>query len=90
MYGDSVFHLGEIVWERLPKSNYLFTFVENIKIDIIYNEVLTDQDKMSNFIYRSLDHIEKIYQEKELLYDVIKNNISNIKIKEIRSIENIR
>lgn len=29
------FHLGEIVWERLPKSNYLFTFVENIKIDIM-------------------------------------------------------
>ena len=89
MYGDSVFHLGEIVWERLPKSNYLFTFVENIKIDIIYNEVLTDQDKMSNFIYRSLDHIEKIYQEKELLYDVIKNNISNIKIKEINNYQDI-
>ena len=35
LHGDSVFHLGEIVWERLPKSNYLFTFVENIKIDIM-------------------------------------------------------
>ena len=31
LHGDSVFLLGEIVWERLPKSNYLFTFVENIK-----------------------------------------------------------
>ena len=44
---------------------------------------------MSNFIYRSLDHIEKIYQEKELLYDVIKNNISNIKIKEIKNYQDI-
>ena len=44
---------------------------------------------MSNFIYRSLDHIEKIYQEKELLYDVIKNNISNIKIKEINNYQDI-
>jgi len=35
LHGDSVFHLGEIAWERLPKSNYLFTFVENIKIDIM-------------------------------------------------------
>ena len=35
LHGDSVFLLGEIVWERLPKSNYLFTFVENIKIDIM-------------------------------------------------------
>ena len=63
--------------------------VQTPKIDIIYNETLTDQDKMSDFIYRSLDHIEKIYQEKELLYDVIKNNISNIKIKEINNYQDI-
>ena len=44
---------------------------------------------MSNFIYRSLDHIEKIYKGKELLYDVIKNNISNIKIKEINNYQDI-
>ena len=35
LHGDSVFLLGEIVCERLTKSNYLFTFVENIKIDIM-------------------------------------------------------
>ena len=68
---------------------YREKYINNTKIDIIYNEVLTDQDKMSNFIYRSLDHIEKIYQEKELLYDVIKNNISNIKIKEINNYQDI-
>ena len=78
--------------EETNNSSYIIyreKYINNIKIDIIYNEVLTDQDKMSNFIYRSLDHIEKIYQEKELLYDVIKNNISNIKIKEINNYQDI-
>ena len=78
--------------EETNNSSYIVyreKYINNIKIDIIYNEVLTDQDKMSNFIYRSLDHIEKIYQEKELLYDVIKNNISNIKIKDINNYQDI-
>lgn len=78
--------------EETNNSSYIVyreKYINNIKIDIIYNEVLTDQDKMSNFIYRSLDHIEKIYQKKELLYDVIKNNISNIKIKEINNYQDI-
>ena len=78
--------------EETNNSSYIVyreKYINNIKIDIIYNEELTDQDKMSNFIYRSLDHIEKIYQEKELLYDVIKNNISNIKIKEINNYQDI-
>ena len=78
--------------EETNNSSYIVyreKYINNIKIYIIYNEVLTDQDKMSNFIYRSLDHIEKIYQEKELLYDVIKNNISNIKIKEINNYQDI-
>lgn len=78
--------------EETNNSSYIVyreKYINNIKIDIIYNEVLTDQDKMSNFIYRSLDHIEKIYQGKELLYDVIKNNISNIKIKEINNYQDI-
>lgn len=78
--------------EETNNSSYIVyreKYINNIKIDIIYNEVLTNQDKMSNFIYRSLDHIEKIYQEKELLYDVIKNNISNIKIKEINNYQDI-
>ncbi len=78
--------------EETNNSSYIVyreKYINNIKIDIIYNEVLTDQDKMSNFIYRSIDHIQKIYQEKELLYDVIKNNISNIKIKEINNYQDI-
>ena len=78
--------------EETNNSSYIVyreKYINNIKIDIIYNEVLTDQDKMSNFIYRSLDNIEKIYKGKELLYDVIKNNISNIKIKEINNYQDI-
>ena len=68
---------------------YREKYINNIKIDIIYNETLTDQNKMSDFIYRSLDHIEKTYNKKELLYDVIKNNISNIKIKDINNYQDI-
>lgn len=78
--------------EETNNSSYIVyreKYINDTKIDIIYNETLTDQDKMSDFIYRSLDHIEKIYQEKELLYDVIKNNISNIKIKEINNYQDI-
>ena len=63
--------------------------IKNIKIDLIYHEALTDQEKMSNFIYRSLDYIEKIYNDKDSLYDTIKNNISNIKIKEIKDYQDI-
>lgn len=37
--------------------------IKDIKVNIIYNETLTDSDKLSNFIYRSLDHIEKIYNK---------------------------
>ena len=68
---------------------YREKYINNIKIDIIYNETLTDQNKMSDFIYRSLYHIEKTYNKKELLYDVIKNNISNIKIKDINNYQDI-
>lgn len=82
--------------EKLKKetnnSSYIIyreKYIRNIKIDIIYNETLTDSDKLSDFIYRSLDHIETIYNEKELLYDVIKNNISNIKIKDINNYEDL-
>lgn len=68
---------------------YREKYIKKTKIDIIYNETLTDQDKMSNYIYRSLDYIDSIYKEKDLLYDVIKNNISNIKIKEIKNYQDI-
>lgn len=68
---------------------YREKYIKNKKIDLIYSEVLTDADKMSDFIYRSLDKIEKKYDDKDLLYDVIKNNISNIKIKEVKNYNDI-
>lgn len=68
---------------------YREKYIKKHKIDIIYNETLTDTNKLSDFIFRSLDHIETIYDEKELLYDTIKNNIANIKIKEIKGYEDI-
>lgn len=68
---------------------YREKYIKKNKIDIIYNETLTSSDKLSDFIYRSLDHIEKIYNDKDSLYDTIKNNISNIKIKEIKNYEDI-
>ncbi len=69
--------------EETNNSSYIIyreKYIKKIKIDIIYNEALTDQDKMSNYIYRSLDYIDSIYKGKDSLYDVIKNNISNIKL----------
>ena len=73
--------------EETNNSSYIIyreKYIKGIKVDIIYSEVLTDSDKLSDFILRSLDNIEKIYNEKDLLYDTIKNNIDNIKIKEIK------
>ncbi len=82
--------------ERLKKdtnnSSYIVyreKYIKKKRIDIIYNEVLTDSDKLSDFIFRSLDNIEKIYDENDFLYDVIKNNISNIKLKEIKGYSDI-
>ena len=78
--------------EETNNSSYIIyreKYIKKIKIDIIYNEALTDQDKMSNYIYRSLDYIDSIYKGKDSLYDVIKNNISNIKIKEIKNIKKL-
>lgn len=78
--------------EDTNNSSYIVyrkKYINDIRIDIIYNEVLTDQDKMSDFIYRSLDHIESIYNDKDLLYDVILNNISNIKVKDIKGYDDI-
>lgn len=68
---------------------YREKYIKKTKIDIIYNETLTDSDKLSDFILKSLDYIETIYDEKKHLYDVIKDNIYNIKIKEIKDYNDI-
>ena len=68
---------------------YREKYIKQNKIDIIYNETLCDSDKLSDFILRSLDHIETIYKEKDTLYEIIKDNISNIKLKEVNGYEDI-
>lgn len=73
-------------------SGYIVYRQKNIKkhiIDIIYNETLCDSNKLSDFILRSLDHIETLYEEKDNLYDIIKDNISNMKIKEVNGYNDI-
>lgn len=78
--------------EDTNNSSYVIyreKYIKDVRIDIIYNEVLTDQDKMSDFIFRSLDYIDNIYDGNELLYDVICNNICNIKIKDINGYSDI-
>jgi len=68
---------------------YREKYIKKRKIDIIYNETLSDSDKLSDFILRSLDHIETIYDEKDNLYDIVKDNIANMKFKEINGYEDI-
>ena len=78
--------------EDTNNSSYIIyreKYIKDKKIDIIYHEALTSQDKLSDFIFRSLDKIEKIYNEKDFLYDTIKNNIANIKIKNIKGYNDI-
>lgn len=84
------------VIEKLKKetnnSEYIIyreKYIGKSKIDIIYNETLSDSDKLSDFVLRSLDHIESIYNEQEPLYDIIKDNISNIKYREIKDYNDI-
>ena len=54
-----------------------------IKTYIIFSESLTNSDKVSDFIFRSLNHIKKT-NKKNILND-IKNNISNFKVEEVTS-----
>lgn len=68
---------------------YREKYIKGKRIDIIYHEALTSQDKLSDFIFRSLNKVEEIYNTKDFLYETIKNNISNIKIKEIKNYQDI-
>ena len=68
---------------------YREKYIKKNKIDIIYNETLCDSDKLSDFILRSLDHIETIYKEENTLYEIIKDNISNMKLKEVKNYKDI-
>ena len=78
--------------EETNNSSYIIyrkKYINKKRIDIIYHEALTSDTKISDFIIRSLDNIERIYNKEDFLYDTIKNNISNIKIKEIKNYQDI-
>ena len=68
---------------------YREKYISKRKIDIIYNETLSDSDKLSDFILRSLDQIDTIYNEKDTLYEVIRNNIANMKFKEVKGYDDV-
>lgn len=59
------------------------------KVIIIYNDTLTSSDKISDFIVRSLDRINKNYKKKDDLGKIIHNEIDNFKIKKLTTYENI-
>lgn len=55
---------------------------------IIFNESLTSNDSISDFIIRSLDSIDYKYSKKDI-YEIIKNDINNFKVIEINTYEQI-
>ena len=59
------------------------------EVYIIYNEPLTSSDKISDFIIRSLDRINKIYPKEKKLEEVIFNEIENFKVSKITTYEDI-
>ena len=59
------------------------------KVYIIYNEPLTSSDKISDFIIRSLDHINKTYKHPRDLGSIIYNEIDNFKIKKVTTYQDI-
>ncbi len=56
---------------------------------LIYNEPLTSSDKISDFIVRSLDRINKTYHNGANLEENILNEIDNFKVKKISTYEDI-
>lgn len=56
---------------------------------IIYNEPLTSSDKISDFIVRSLNHIEQEKFSTKTLANIIENDISNFKVKKVTQYEEL-
>ena len=86
----------EKIIEKLKKETnnlsdiiYRIKYINNQKIYIIYNEPLVSSDKISDFIIRSLDNIDKTYKNKIDLYSVILNDINNFKVTQINNYQDI-
>ncbi len=63
--------------------------IQKKNIYIIYNEPLTSSDKISDFIVRSLNHIEQEKIKTAHILERIENNISNFKVKRIQNYNQI-
>lgn len=87
--------IQKIVEKLKQETNYLGDIVYREKkikkktIYIIYNEPLTSSDKISDFIIRSLNHIEQEKLIGHTLIDTIENEISNFKVKRVKTYEEI-
>ena len=63
--------------------------INNEQIYIIYDDSLTGNDKISDFIIRSLDSISYRYEKKDNLYNIVLNDINNFKVIEITTYKDI-
>lgn len=90
--------LGKVdqIVERLKKETnqlgdiiYREKMIHQKKVMILYNEPLTSSDKISDFIIRSLTHIQDTKKTSLNLFDAITNNISNFKYQEITTYEEL-
>ena len=70
-------------------TTYREKIVCNKKVYIIYIDPLTSSDKISDFIIRSLDRINKTYKKNDDLGKVIENEIDNFKIKKITTYKDL-
>lgn len=59
------------------------------QIYIIYDDSLTGNDKISDFIIRSLDSINYRYSKINDLYNIVLNDINNFKVIEIKTYKDI-
>lgn len=59
------------------------------QIYIIYDDSLTGNDKISDFIIRSLDSINYRYNKINDLYNIVLNDINNFKVIEIKTYKDI-
>ncbi len=66
---------------------YRKKIISKIELYIVFSESLTNSDKISDFIIRSLNKLKKV--NKKNILDKIKNNISNNKVQEINSYQEI-
>ena len=68
---------------------YRLKYINGKKIYVIYNEPLISSDKVSDFIIRSLDFIDNKYDKDIDLFPVIKNDINNFKVTDVKDYDNL-